>query len=157
MENKNLTERVARKGRLHIELFSSDGQLKEERNIDNLMTNVGEAHIADQLASSQDESAMSHMAIGTGTTAPTSANTALEFQLDRNALTSRTQGSAGDDNDIIYVGDWAAADGTGAITEAGIFNSSASGILLARATFAAINKEASDTLKITWTVTIGAS
>lgn len=157
MENKNLTERVARKGRLHIELFSSDGKLKEERNIDNLMTNVGEAHIADQLASAPDESAMSHMAVGTGTTAPTSANTALEFQIDRNALTSRTQGAGGDDNDIIYVGDWAAGDGTGAITEAGIFNSSTNGTMLARATFAAINKGASDTLKITWTVTIGAS
>ena len=157
MENKNLTDRVARKGKLRIELFDRDGKLKEEREINNLMTNVGEAHIADQLASAPDESAMSHMAIGTGTTAPTSANTALEFELDRNALTSRTQGAGGDDNDIIYVGDWAAGDGTGAITEAGILNSSASGSMLARATFAAINKGAADTLKITWTVTIGAS
>jgi hypothetical protein len=157
MENKNLTDRVARKGRLHIELFGPDGVKKEERNIDNLMVLLGEAHIADQLASAPDNSAMSHMAIGTGTTSPTSANTALEFQIDRNALTSRTQGAGGDDNDIIYVGDWAAADGTGAITEAGIFNSSASGVMLARATFAVINKGAVDTLKITWTVTIGAS
>ena len=157
MENKSLTERVARSGRLHIELFGPDGKKKDERDIHNLMTNVGEAHIADQLASSPDESAMSHMAVGTGTTPPTSANTALEFQIDRNALTSRTQGAGGDDNDIIYVGDWAAADGTGAITEAGIFNSSADGSMLARATFAVINKGAADTLKITWTVTIGAS
>ncbi|MFA6048272.1 MAG: hypothetical protein WC737_05705 [Parcubacteria group bacterium] len=157
MKNQKLTDRVARKGRLLIQLFGKDGKLKDERVISNLMTNAGEAHIADQLASSQDESAMSHMAIGTGTTAPTSANTALEFQIDRNALTSRTQGAGGDDNDIIYVGDWAAADGTGAITEAGVFNSSANGTMLCRSTFAAINKGASDTLKITWTVTIGAS
>ena len=157
MKNQKLTERVARKGRLLIQLFDKNGKLKDERAISNLMTNAGEAHIADQLASAPDESAMSHMAIGTGTTAPTSANTALEFQIDRNALTSRTQGSAGDDNDIIYVGDWAAADGTGAITEAGVFNSSAAGTMLCRSTFAAINKGASDTLKITWTVTIGAS
>ena len=157
MDNKELKDCVARKGKLHIELFGPDGKVKETREISNLMTNVGEAHIADQLASTPGEDAMSHMAIGTGTTAPTSANTALEFQIDRNALTSRTQGAAGDDNDIIYVGDWAAADGTGAITEAGILNSSANGTLLARATFAAINKGAADTLKITWTVTIGAS
>ena len=157
MSIKSIKETVARKGKLLIELFDEKGGLKEKREIHNLMTNVGEAHIADQLSSAPDESAMSHMSIGTGTTAPTSANTALEFQIDRNALTSRTQGAGGDDNDVIYVGDWAAADGTGAITEAGIFNSSASGTLLARATFAAINKGASDTLKITWTVTIGAS
>jgi len=156
MEN-NLNDRVARKGKLHVELFGPDGKLKEERNIDNLMVNVGESHIADQLSSSPDETAMSHMAIGTGTTDPVSTDTALEFEIDRNALTSRTQGAGGDDNDIIYVGDWAAADGTGVITEAGIFNSSAAGIELARATFGAINKGAADTLKITWTVTIGAS
>jgi hypothetical protein len=155
--NESIKDTVARKGRLLIELFDESGNKKDERQVNNLMTNAGEAHIADQLASSQDESAMSHMAIGTGTTDPTSADTALEFQIDRNALTSRTQGAGGDDNDIIYVGDWAAGDGTDAITEAGVFNSSASGTMLARATFAAINKGASDTLKITWTVTIGAS
>lgn len=157
MNNQKITEKVARKGTLLVQLFDKDGKLKEERKIQNLMTNAGEAHIADQLASSQDESAMSHMAIGTGTTDPTSAQTALVNELDRNALTSRTQGAGGDDNDVIYVGDWAAADGTGAIAEAGIFNSSAAGTMLCRSTFATINKGASDTLKITWTVTIGAS
>jgi len=157
MDTQKLQDRVARKGELHIKLFGEDGSLKEERVIKNLMVNVGEAHIADQLASAPDESAMSHMAIGTGTTDPTSANTTLANELDRNALTSRTQGTGGNDNDIIYVGDWAAADGTGAIAEAGIFNSSAAGTLLARATFDVINKGASDTLQITWTVTIGSS
>jgi hypothetical protein len=154
---QNIKESVAHKGTLTIKVFDKDGKLKDERIIKNLMMNVGEAHIADQLASAPDESAMSHMAIGTGTTDPTSANTALEFELDRNALTSRTQGAGANDNDVIYVGDWAAADGTGAITEAGIFNSSAAGTMLARATFAVINKGASDTLQITWTVTIGSS
>lgn len=154
---EQLKERVPRKGKLHIKLFDEKGNIKFEKIIKNLMSNVGEAHIADQLSSSPGESAMSHIAVGTGTTAPTSANTAMEFELDRNALTSRTQGAGGNDNDVIYVGDWAAGDGTGAITEAGLFNSSAAGTLLARATFAAINKGASDTLQITWTVTIGSS
>lgn len=157
MSIKKIAETVAHKGKLLIQLFDKDGNLKEERHIDNLMMNVGEAHIADQLASSQDESAMSHMAIGTGTTDPTSAQTALVNEIDRNALTSRTQGAGANDNDVIYVGDWAAADGTGAITEAGVFNSSAAGIMLCRSTFAVINKGASDTLQVTWTVTIGSS
>ena len=42
-----------------------------------------------------------------------------------------------------------------AIAEAGIFNAGAAGTMLARATFTAINKGASDTLAITWTVTVG--
>ena len=157
MENKKINDSVARKGSLHIKLFDESGKLKEERKIDNLVVSVGEAHIADQLASTPGENAMSHMAIGTGSSAAAAGDTTLETELDRNALTSRTQGAGGDDNDIIYVGDWAAGDGTGAITEAGILNAASAGVLLAHSVFAAINKGASDTLQITWTVTIGSS
>ena len=116
---------------------------------------VTNLHVADALSSSPGEAAMSHMAIGTSSTAASTSDTALVSQLDRNALTSRTQGTGAADNDVIYVGDWAAADGTGAITEAGILNSSSGGTLLARQVFSVINKGASDTLKITWTVSIG--
>lgn len=156
MQNQ-LKDNVARKGKLHIKLFDKDGNLKEERKIENLVVSIGEAHIADQLSSSPGDTAMGYMAIGTGTTAANAANTAVETELDRNALTSRTQGAGGDDNDVIYVGDWAAGDGTGAITEAGILNAAAAGVLLARSVFTVINKGASDTLQITWTITIGSS
>jgi hypothetical protein len=100
---------------------------------------------------------MSDMAIGTVTTTLTAGDTQLGGELDRNTLTSFTQGAGGDDNKVVYVGDWAAADGTGAITEAGIFNSHTadSGSMLCAQTFSVINKGASDTLQITWTVTFG--
>ena len=152
---EQLAEKLTRKGRVKIELFGSDGLLKERRQFDNVITEVGDAHVADQLSSAPGESAMSHMAIGTGSTAAATGDTALDSEIDRNALTSRTQGAAAADNDVIYVGDWAAADGTGAIVEAGIFNSSSGGTLLCRQVFAVVNKGASDTLKITWTVSIG--
>lgn len=150
-----LSEKLSRKGYIKLELFDSNGLLKERRHIRNTITEVGDAHVADQLSSSPGEAAMSHMAIGTSSTAAATGNTALVSEIDRNALTSRTQGAGAADNDVIYVGDWAAADGTGAITEAGIFNSSSGGSLLARQVFSVINKGASDTLKITWTVSIG--
>lgn len=139
---------------VHAVLRGPDGQIKAERHVHNLVTDVGCAHIADQLASTHDENEMSHMAIGTGTTAPAAGDTAMETELDRNALTSRTQGSGADDHEVVYVGDWAAGDGTGAITEAGIFNAATSGVLLARTTFGVINKGANDTLQITWTLSI---
>lgn len=140
-------------GHVRAELRGEEGQLKQLREIDNVFTDVGDAHVADQLASSQDESAMSHMALGTDTAAHTAGSTALGAELDRNALTSFTQGAGGDDNKVVYVGDWAAGDGTGAVTEAGIFNSSSSGAgtLLCAQTFSVINKGASDTLQITLT------
>jgi len=92
------------------------------------------------------------MALGTGTTAPALGDTALGTEIDRNALTSRT-----DNNNVVtYIGNWAAGDATNAaIAEAGIFNAGAAGTMLARATFTPINKTAGDTLQVTWTVTIG--
>jgi len=150
-------EHVGLKGKCHVQLFGPDGKLKDEEIVMNTVTEAGDAHVADQLASSHDEAEMSHMAIGTGTTAADPSDTALENELDRNALTSRTQGSGADDNDVIYVGDWAAGDGTGAITEAGIFNAASGGTMLCRAVFSAKNKGANDTLKITWTFTCGSS
>jgi hypothetical protein len=137
---------------VHAVLRGPDGQIKDERFAHNLVTTVGCRHIADQLASSHDEDEMSHMAIGTGTTAPAAGDTTLETELDRNALTSRTQGAGADAHKVSYVGDWAAGDGTGAITEAGILNAAALGTLLARVVFAVINKGIADTLQITWTL-----
>lgn len=134
------------KANVCLELFDKDGNLKERRLIHNTVPTAGKNHIADQLAASPSQNAMSHMAIGTGT--PTS--TALGNELDRNALTSRTASN----NVVTYVCDWAAGDGTGAITEAGIFNASSGGTMLCSASFSVINKGASDTLQITWTLTI---
>lgn len=135
-----------------VEVFGADGILKETREVHNLVVTAGKNHIADQLSSSPGGAAMGWMEVGTGATAAAAGDTALQTALDRNALTSRTDAT----NVVTYVGDWAAGDATNsAISEAGIFNASSGGTMLARATFTAINKGASDTLKITWTVTIG--
>lgn len=135
-----------------IQVFDSQGNLRDERRIHNLVVTAGKNHVADALSSAPGQAAMSHMAVGTGSTAPAAGDTALGAEIDRNALTSRTDAT----NVVTYVGDWAAGDATNsAITEAGIFNAAAAGTMLARATFTAINKGASDTLKITWTVTLG--
>jgi hypothetical protein len=139
---------------VHVVLRGPEGEIKEERRTHNLITDVGCAHLADQLASVHDETEMSHMAVGTGNTAPAGGDTTLVTELDRNALTSRTQGAGGDDHKTIYVGDWAAGDGTGALEEAGILNAGVAGTLLARTVFSVINKGAADTLQITWTLAV---
>jgi len=141
------------KDNVRIQLFDKSGKLIQEETIHNLVVNAGLAHIADQLSSSPGQSAMSHMAIGTGATAAAAGDTTLVTELDRNALTSRTDSGAV----VTYVGTWAAGDGTGAITEAGILNAASAGTLLARAVFAVINKGASDSLVITWTLTVAAA
>jgi len=153
MEKKNVT--IFGHGRAVLQ--GDNGKVIGVREFDNVFTDAGDAHVADQMASTPAEAAMSHMALGTSVVTLTAGDTILGGELDRNVLTSFTQGAAGDDNKVVYVGDWAAADGTGAVTEAGIFNAETAdtGSMLCAQTFSVINKGASDTLSITWTITFG--
>ena len=143
------------KGLCRLQLFGPDGELKEERIIENTVTELMDAHVADQMSDSGD-AAIGFMSVGTGT-GQTSASTGLAIPLDQNALTSTTQGAGVADNDVVYVGTWAAGDGTGAITEAGVFLLGNNLTMMLYATFAVVNKLAADSLVITWTATFGAS
>jgi hypothetical protein len=154
-EKKTAAAGVNVSGKVHILLKGPDGRVKDEETVDNLVVTVGRQHIADQMAD-QGDAAMSHMAIGTGTTAADALDTALETELDRNALTSKTQGTGTDAHKVTFVADWAAGDGTGAITEAGLFNSASAGTMLCRSVFAVKNKAAGDTLTMTWILTLSA-
>lgn len=142
-------------GRVHLLMKDKDGAVKIDEWHNNLVVTTGKNHIADQM-SDQGEAAMSHMAIGTGTAAAAAGDTSLQTELDRNSLSSKTQGSGADANKVTFTADWAAEDGTGAITEAGIFNSASAGTMLSRVVFPVKNKGASDTLTITWVLTISA-
>lgn len=142
-------------GRLLIEVFGEDGLLRDMREVDNLVVTAGKNHIAASL-SSAGTTAMGWMELGTGVTAAAAGDTLLGTFIasSRVALTSRTAAT----NVVTYVGDWAAGVATNAaITEAGIFNVVTANTItmLSRAVFTAINKGASDSLKITWTCTIG--
>ena len=154
-KNQGFQSSVGIKGLCNVKLFGPDGKLKEERVIHNTVTELCDAHVADQMADSTDV-ANGFMAIGTGT-GGTSASVGLTLPLDSNALTSTTQGAGAADNDVVYVGTWAAGDGTGAITEAGVFNLTGNTTLQFYSTFSVINKGAADSLVITWTCTFGAS
>lgn len=134
-----------------ITVRGPDGEVKHEERCHNLITTVGKNGIADQLIASPTISKPSHMAIGTGATAAAAGDTTLQTELDRNALTSKTRSG----NVVTMVGDWAAGDGTGAITEAGILDAGSGGNLYVRAVFSVVNKAAGDTLSISWTLTVG--
>lgn len=159
--NNFIASKFGLKGRVEILLWGADGSLKEKRMIKdhrtfpNTVTTFGDKLVANRL-SAATLAAPTHMAIGTGT-GGTSAFNSLATELDRNALTSTTQGTTTNDNDVIYVGDWAAGDGTGAITEAGVFNAASGPGMMVYSSFSAVNKAAGDTLQINWTVTFGAS
>lgn len=138
---------------VHVVLRDENGEVKQEERISNLIVTAGRDAIVDQLLASPGVAKPGWMEIGTGTTAANAADTTLETALDRNALTSKTRST----NVLTMVGDWAAGDGTGAITEAGVFSASSAGTMYARAVFSVINKAAGDTLSITWTFTLTVS
>lgn len=129
-----------------IVLRDPDGRVKHS-SVHNLVTTAGKNGAADQILAAPTLNKPTHMAIGTGSPAAT----LLGAEIDRNALTSKLRSGAV----VTMIGDWAAGDGTGAITEAGIFDIATANTvnMWMSASFAAVNKLAGDTLQITWTLT----
>lgn len=131
---------------IHITLRDADGNITHE-SYHNTVTTSGKWGVADQILASPTLGKPTHMGIGSGTPSAT----ALGGEIDRNVLTSKTRGA----NAVVtMVGDWAAGDGTGPITEAGIFDAASNGAMWNSASFSVINKGASDTLSISWTLTV---
>lgn len=142
---------IKMKGRLNIVLTGPNGEVKEQHEVDNLVVTVGKNFIASRMKDAT-ATAMTHMEVGTGTTAAAVGDTTLQTAVasSRVTLTSTTVTT----NSVAYVATFPAGTGTGALTEAGIFNASSSGTMLCRTVFSVINKGAADTLGITWTVTV---
>jgi hypothetical protein len=140
------------RGDVALVLRDKDGNVKDERNIKNLIVDSGLNFICDRMKN--DETAMTHMALGSGSTAAAASDTSLGSQLgSREALDSDTVSS----NTITYTSSFEAGDATGAVTEAGIFNATSGGTMLCRTVFAVVNKSADDSLSVTWTITLTAS
>ena len=149
-----LDDSLKTKGLVQVQLLDAAGNVKETREFPNLVVNSGLAYIASRMRDAT-ATAMSHMAVGSGNVAAAAADTGLGTQLGRVALDSTTLVTTTATNDAVqYVATFAAGTGTGAITEAGIFNASTAGTMLCRTVFAVINKGALDTLVITWKVTV---
>lgn len=147
-----LKETPKASGTLEIVLRDKDGKVKDQRTVKNLVVDTGLAYIADRMADAA-ESAMSHMAVGTGSTAAAAGDTTLGTEAGRTSLTSTTQTN----EDVVYIATFSAGTGTGALTEAGLFNAASAGTMLCRTVFSTVNKGASDSLQITWTVSMAAS
>jgi len=138
-------------GKVNVVLKDEFGNVKEDFTVNNLVVDTGLDFIASRMKDAT-ATAMSHMEVGTDNTAAASGDTALGAAVSssRTALTSTTV----TDNAVAYVCTFGAGTGTGALTEAGIFNASSAGDMLCRTVFSVINKGAADSMTITWTITI---
>jgi hypothetical protein len=147
----NNLEALKASGALRIVVTSAEGQVKEDVQVKNLVVNTGLNYIVSRMKDTS-ATAMSHMELGTGTTAANAADTTLGTAISgsRTSLTSTTVTS----NTITYVASFAAGTGTGAVTEAGIFNASSAGTMLCRTVFPVVNKQSGDSMTVTWTITV---
>lgn len=132
------------KGKLAIAL---NGEVVQE--VDNLVVTAGKGYVASRMKDAS-ATAMSHMAIGSGSTAAAAGNTALGSELGRVSLSSTSVSNA----IVTYTATFAAGTGTGAVTEAALLNASSSGTMLCRTVFSVVNKGSADSMTITWTVTV---
>jgi len=143
----NVNEQLNMTGHLQI-------RLNDElvRDIPNLVVTAGKGFVASRMIGTS-AGVMSHMEVGTGTTDPAAGDTALQSAVSssRTAFSSSASVSGAV---VTYVTTFAAGTGTGALTEAGIFNASSGGTMLCRTEFSVVNKGASDSMTITWTVTV---
>jgi hypothetical protein len=141
-------------GRVNIQVINS-GKVINSIDIDNLVVTTGRNWIAGLIVETSTSGAMSHMAVGTGTegldtaTAEVLADTTLETELARVA----TPGTSSL-NTATFSAIYNAGIATGPITEAAIFDASSGGVMLCRTTFDVVNIGSSDSMSITWTITV---
>lgn len=147
-----LNESISVSGDVSICVTDKDGNIKDSREMHNLVVTYGKYHIASRLAGvfTGEGAAMSHIGFGTSTITPIISDIALYAPLGaRVAVTlSHTVGT----NSVTAIASYTGS--VGSITEAGIFNSLTGNTMICRTTFGAIPILSTDTLSISWTLKI---
>jgi hypothetical protein len=161
MSNSGSTEQgLQLHGKLDIILQDENGNVKDERHLDNLIVDEGFEGVAYRIAphdgSVTPSSPWNFIAIGTGTTSPVADNTALVAELVR-IQDSQAEFTSTSSKQLKLQVSFGSGQGTGNIAESGLFNAASGGDMLARQTFSTISKGASDTLTVTWTITLSSS
>lgn len=167
----NSKENLRLTGKLSIVVTDQTGNVKDSRIVNNLVVQDGLRWITESaLKTTNSPSAMTHMAIGDGSTATTDTTSTLSgtnqlrktFSVAPTANIGAAAGTANMQFTTQYIStdrlpNHVANNNISAITEAGIFNASSGGTLLCRTVFPVVNKQDNDTMTITWTITLDAT
>jgi hypothetical protein len=143
-------EIIEMRGDVVIEIFDEKtGDVRERREVKNLVVTTGKTFIASRMVGTSS-AVMSHMAVGSSSTAASAGDTTLGTELGRVALSALSSSGAV----VTHAATFPAGTGTGAVVEAGIFNAGSAGTMQCRTVFPVVNKGADDAMQITWTVTV---
>jgi hypothetical protein len=143
----NTQDGIALTGKLTISL--NDEVVQETEN---LIVTAGKAWVAQRMEG-VTLGVMTHMGIGTSSTAAAAGQTDLVAVTGARLALSDSGGIVAGAV-ITFAATFPAGAHTAAITEAGIFTASTSGTMLARTVFTVVNKGALDSMTISWAVTI---
>ncbi len=149
-----MKEKVTVKGRLEIYMRENGGKWKLIREKENVITDVGLKQILNAILGTYGNYAtFSYFAVGTGTTAPTAADTALEAEAFRKAISGVNEDGANFRNQYVcYI---TTTDYVGNISEFGIFDASSAGNMLNRITFLTFYKSDTQDLRFDYYLEIG--
>lgn len=151
-----IKDNIKASGALSIIVTDQFGNIKDFRQLKNLVVNTGFGFITSRMIG-VSKNVMSHMGVGSNTTAAAAGNTDLGNLLGvRKALDSAVVTGVNSES-VTYTCTFGAGEGTGAITEAGIFNAVVAGDMLCRTVFAVVNKGALDSMVVTWSITAAAA
>ena len=141
----------------HLELFLRDikGNTVGKRSVHNVVVTNGRVFVLEQIASSDIDTdrSLSHLAIGTDTTAAATSDTAMGSETTRKAIgTFTTSNLTSNPPSWRAEVSFATNEGNTTLGEAGLFNSSAAGTMFNHAVFTTLNKTTSNTLTVRFTV-----
>jgi len=143
------------RGSYEMVLGDANGVEISRNKVDNIVVTSGRSWVLKQIASSLITTSQSigFIAVGTGTTAPTTADTGLGSENTRIAISSFTT-----TNINAATPSWRAEavfatnQANTTLGEVGMFNSSSGGTMLSRSTFNTVNKTTSNTFSISYTL-----
>lgn len=151
-----MKDNVGMRGHISLVKRSPEGKILERREIDNIVVEGGKAEVAALIIGTG--TAYTALALGLGSAAATTADTALGSELSADdleraeATVSRYTSDSPDDTAQL-VHEWTSgSNGTVAVTECGAFNlvATAAAIMLGRQVFAAVSLASADKLEVTY-------
>ena len=145
---KGFLEGIYFEANMRVELFDETGKLKDQRFVHNTVTTAAKTGIINQLLASPSLNKLGWMAVGTSSPGAT----LLGAEIARVVFDSKLAAT----NVLTVVCTFPAGTGTGAITESGTFDVVTANTvnMWMSSSFSVINKGSSDSIVITWTLTV---
>lgn len=155
-QKKQIGDVLMLRGSIQIALCDLDGNVLRSQIINNTVVIAGRAWVLKQLQTVNHVTSqnISHMAIGSDTTAPATSQSALGLEVTRKAISSfdTTNLTANPPNWQAQV-QFATNEGNTTLAEVAMLNSNSGGTMLCRATFASFVKATSNVLNISYNLT----